>query len=119
MTKVISWVVIPTTDFDRAVRFYNSVLKLDLQVIDCGQEKMACFPNGEGAISYSPGFKPSKDGTLVNFNVERDLNGAIERVKENKGTIVQTKTKIEAEGLGYFALFIDCEGNKVGLYGNE
>lgn len=119
MTKVISWVVIPTTDFDRAVKFYNSVLKFDLQAIDCGQEKMACFPNGEGAISFSPGFKPSKDGTLVSFNVERDLNGAIERVKENNGTIVQPKTKIEAEGLGYFALFIDCEGNKVGLYGNE
>jgi predicted enzyme related to lactoylglutathione lyase len=29
------------------------------------------------------------------------------------------KTKIEVEGKGYFALFIDCEGNKEGLYGNE
>jgi len=119
MTKLISWVEIPTTDFERAVKFYSSVLKIDLQVIDCGQEKMACFPNGEGAISYASGFKPSKDGVLVSFNVEKDLDGAIERVNENRGTIVQPKTKIEVEGRGYFALFIDCEGNKVGLYGDE
>ncbi len=119
MTKLISWVEIPTTDFERAVKFYRSVLKIDLQVLDCGREKMACFPNGEGAICFAPDFKPSPYGTLVSFNVEKDLEGAIARVKKNRGTIVQTKTKIEAEGRGYFALFIDCEGNKVGLYGDE
>lgn len=119
MTKLISWVEIPATDFERAVKFYGSVLKIDFQVFDCGQEKMACFPNGEGAISYAPGFNPGKDGTLVSFNVEKDLDGAIDRVTENGGTIVQSKTKIEVEGRGYFALFIDCEGNKVGLYGDE
>ncbi|QGY46880.1 VOC family protein [Maribellus comscasis] len=119
MRKLISWVEIPATDFERAVEFYRSVLKTDLQVIDCGFEKMACFPNGEGAISLTPGFNPGKDGALVSFNLEKDLDGAIKRVKENNGTIVQTKTKIEAEGRGYFALFIDSEGNKAGLYGDE
>ena len=119
MTKLISWVEIPTTDFERAVRFYSSVLKIDLQIIDCGQEKMACFPNGEGAISHAPNFNPSKDGALVSFNLEKDLEGAIDRIKENNGIIIQSKTRIEAEGRGYFALFIDCEGNKVGLYGDE
>ncbi|MDA3942678.1 MAG: VOC family protein [Bacteroidetes bacterium] len=119
MTKLISWVEIPATDFERAVSFYKSVLKLDLQVLDFGSEKMACFPNGEGAISYAPGFKPGKDGALVSLNVEQDLEAAIERIKANKGTIVQPKTKIEAEGKGYFALFIDSEGNKLGLYGDE
>ena len=119
MTKLISWVEIPATDFERAVKFYSSVLKIDLQVIDCGIEKMACFPGGEGAISFAPDFKPGKDGTLVSFNAEKDLEGVMERIKENNGTIIQPKTKIEAEGRGYFALFIDCEGNKVGLYGDE
>ena len=119
MTKLISWVEIPTTDLDRAVKFYSSVLKIDLNVIDCGQEKMACFPNGEGAIIYASGFKPGKNGVLVSFNAAKDLEGAMVRIKENKGIIVQSKTKIEVEGLGYFALFIDCEGNKVGLYGDE
>lgn len=119
MAKLISWVEIPATDFERAVSFYKSVLKVDLQTIDCGQEKMACFPDGEGAISFAPGFKPGSDGVLVSFNAGQDLEGAIERVQDNGGKMVQGKTKIEAEDRGYFAVFLDCEGNKVGLYGDE
>ncbi|MFO7851776.1 MAG: VOC family protein [Bacteroidales bacterium] len=119
MTRLISWVEIPTLDFERAVRFYRSVLKIELQTIDCGEEKMACFPGGEGAISFAPDFKPGKDGVLVSFNAGNDLEGTIERIKTNGGTIVQPKTKIEAEGRAYFAVFIDCEGNRAGLYGDK
>ena len=118
MSNLISWVEIPTTNFERAVKFYSVVFGLDLQVIDYGQEKMACFPNGEGAISFAPDFKPGKNGALVSFNAGNDLEGVIQRIEENSGEIVQPKTKIEAEGRGYFAIFIDCEGNKVGLYGD-
>lgn len=119
MRKLISWVEIPTINFERAVKFYNSVLDVELQIIDCGQEKMACFPNGEGAVSHAPDFKPSQNGLLVSFNVIDDIENTIERIKANGGKIVQAKTKIEAEGRGYFSLFIDCEGNKVGLYGDN
>ena len=119
MTKLISWVEIPASNFQRAVEFYKSVLKIDMEIIDCGTEKMACFPNDEGAISHAPGFNPGKDGALVSFYVEKDLEGAIERITRNKGTIIQPKTKIEAENRGYFSIFIDSEGNKVGLYGDE
>lgn len=119
MTKLISWVEIPATDFERAVNFYSTILKTHLQIFDCGQEKMACFPNGEGAISYSPGFNPGKNGALVSFNVGKDLDEAIDRIKENNGIIIRPKAKIEVEGRGYFAVFIDSEGNKVGLYGDE
>ena len=119
MAKLISWVEIPTTEFERAVKFYSSVLNLDLQKLDFGKEKMACFPNGEGALAYAPNFEPSKNGVLVSFNAEKDLDSTIERIKENGGRLVQPKTKIETEGRGYFALFIDCEGNKLGLYGDE
>lgn len=116
MKKLIIWVEIPAKNIERAVQFYNKVLKLDLEVLDFGEEKMACFPNGEGAISQSPGFNPSKNGVLVNFDAERDLNDVLNIVPEAGGEIVQQKTKIEAEGRGYFALIIDTEGNKIGLY---
>jgi len=118
MKRLISWVEIPAENFTRAVKFYNSILNLDLQPLDFGEEKMACFPNDEGAISFAPNFKPSKDGVLVSLNTENDLDRTIKRVEGNGGKIVQAKTKIQAEGRGYFALFIDSEGNKVGLYGN-
>ena len=114
--KLISWVEIPATDIKRAAKFYGKVLNLELEVLDFGEEKMACFPNGEGAISQAPDFNPCKDGSLVSFAAEQDLNAVLETVVENGGEVVREKTKIEAEGRGYFALFIDSEGNKVGLY---
>lgn len=119
MEKLISWVEIPAADFKRAVDFYNAVFTMELQVIDCGEEKMACFPTGEGAISFAPGFEPSRNGVLVSLNAGNDLEGAIERIRSQGGTIERGKTKIEAEGRGYFAIFIDSEGNKVGLYGDQ
>ena len=119
MKKLISWVEIPAADFNRAVKFYNTILGIELQEIDCGTEKMACFPSGEGAISYAPGFNPSKDGVLVSLNTENDLDNTMSRIEKNGGKIIQPKTKIQAENRGYFSLFIDCEGNKLGLYGDN
>ncbi len=116
MRKLISWVEIPVTDIERATKFYSKILNLEFQVMDFGNEKMACFPNGEGAISQAQDFNPSKNGVLVSFDTEKDLNVVLEIVRENGGEIVQSKTKIQAEGRGYFALIIDTEGNKVGLY---
>lgn len=118
MEKLIAWVEIPATDFKRAVNFYNNVLGIELQEVDCGTEKMACFPSGEGAISWAPGFNPSKDGVLVSLNTGYEIDETMKRILSNGGSIVHPKTKIEAEGRGYFALFTDSEGNKVGLYGD-
>ncbi len=118
MKKLISWVEIPAMNFERAIDFYSNTLNIDLKVYDWGKEKMACFPNDEGAISYSPGFKPGTNGPLVSFNAEKELDLTIEKIKKSGGKIVVQKTKIEAEGRGYFAVFIDSEGNKVGLYGD-
>ena len=119
MKKLISWVEIPATDFSRAVNFYNTILKTELQVVDCGAEKMACFPSGEGAISYAAGFNPSKEGVLVSLNTGKELDDTIRRIEELGGTIIQPKTKIQVEGRGYFSLFLDSEGNKIGLYGDN
>lgn len=117
MQKFISWVEVPSVDFDRAVTFYNSVFKLNLEKHDFGVEKMAFFPNNEGAISWAANFNPSKNGVLVSFFVADTIDETLQRVLENKVEIVQVKTKIEAEGRDYFAVFIDSEGNKVGIYG--
>jgi uncharacterized protein len=65
MKKMIAWVEIPALDIRRAVKFYNTILKTDLEILDFGSEKMACFPSGEGAISEASGFKPSKSGNHV------------------------------------------------------
>lgn len=119
MKNLISWVEIPTINFEKALKFYNEVLKLDLKAQDFGDEKMACFPGGEGAVIFSEGYKPSNNGVLVSLTVSDNVEGTLKRIEENGGKIIQPKKKIEAEGRGYFAVFMDCEGNKLGLYGDE
>lgn len=116
MKKIISWVEIPAADFDRAVKFYNAVFSLEMEAISLGDEKMACFPTGDGAISFAPGIKPSREGTLVSLDAGGDIEAVLKRIEHNGGEIIKGKTKIEADDLGYFALFVDTEGNKVGLY---
>jgi hypothetical protein len=117
MKKLISWVEIPANNFGRATAFYENLLQLKLEVFESETEKMACFPGGEGAISQAPGFAPGQDGVMVSFNVSDEIQSSLRRVEEQGGKVLIPKTKIEAEGRGYFAVFIDCEGNKVGLYG--
>lgn len=117
MQKLISWVEVPATDFDRAIEFYNAVFKLQLKKQDFGHEKMACFPGDEGAISYAPNFIPSENGVLVSFTAPDTIEDAIKRIENSGGKIIQPKTKIEAEGRAYFAICIDSEGNKIGIYG--
>lgn len=118
MKKFIEWVEIPATDFQRAVSFYNAVFQLDLKTMDCGTEKMAFFPGGEGAISLAQGFLPSKNGVLVSIGTGDHLDETIQRIIDLGGEITRSKTKIEAEGRGFFATFIDSEGNQLGLYGD-
>ena len=117
MDKLIAWVEIPSADFERAVKFYSSVFKLELTPIDCGNgEKMACFPTEEGAIIYSSYSKPSENGAIVSFTVPDSIEATISRIEQNNGKVVFPKTKIEAEGRGYFAVCTDSENNKIGLY---
>lgn len=117
MQKLITWVEIPADDFDRAVNFYNAVFKLNLSKQDFGTEKMAFLPNDEGAISYAPKFKPSENGVLVTFTTPDNIEATLQRIEKSGGKIWQTKTKIEAEGRDSFAICIDSEGNKIGIYG--
>ena len=68
-----------------------------------------------GAISYAPNFNPSKDGVLISFSFE-SIEKALDNIVKSGGKRIIPKTKIEAEGVGYFATLIDREGNSIGLY---
>ena len=87
MKKLISWVEIPANDFYRAVEFYSNVLEIELDPLDFGNEKMACLPGDEGAISFSPGFKPSSDGPIISLNAENNIDSMISRIEKNGSNI--------------------------------
>ena len=110
MEKLLAFFEIPAADFSRAVKFYETVLQLELAVSECETEKMALFP--------AEGFEPSTKGVLIHFRVE-DISDTITRIEKHGGKMVRPKTKIECENMGYFAIFEDCEGNTIGLYADK
>ena len=120
MKSKIEFFEIPARDFDRAVRFYQSAFDLELKTYGNDTEKMAFFPTEKGqprgAISFAPDFNPSGDGILITFDGGKDLGETLARVESAGGKIKRPKTQIEGEGMGYFATFLDSEGNQIGLH---
>lgn len=116
---MINWFEIPATDIDRAIKFYSRLFQIDISKIDCGTEKMGFFPEDfqvGGMISKAAKFNPSRDGVIIYFEGGENLEDKLEEVEKLGGQIVMPKTKIEAENKGYFALILDSEGNRIGLY---
>lgn len=122
MPNAINWFEIPATDFDRAQRFYSTVLAVTLVPMDAPGRRMAAFPadwtKGElsGCIAHGEGAVPSATGTIVFLNCSPDLAPALSRVQAAGGTVVVPKMKIGMEGAGYMAIIQDSEGNQVGLH---
>ena len=124
MKSLVAFFEIPATDFGRTVTFYEKLFGSQLDQMDCGHEKMAFFPAEDGicpgAISWSSefSFQPSAQGVLVSLNC-KSISDAIQVIEKYGGKILIPKTKIEAENRGYFCVFLDCEGNRVGLYSDK
>lgn len=117
MTTKIGFFEIPAVDFDRAVKFYTEALGFGIDICGCDSEKMGMIEceNTMGSISKAEGFNPSPDGTMLTFEVD-DIDKTLQKVVKAGGRIDRGKTMIEAEGMGYFALFFDTEGNRLGIH---
>src|SRR5687767_4321429 len=108
MQHLVSWFEIPATDFNRAVKFYKTVLSIDVQEMEMMGTKMAMFPHADnvsGAVVQGEGYMPSGDGPLVYLNGGDDLSPMLSRVEKAGGKVVMPKTQISPE-IGHFALFI-------------
>lgn len=117
----VSWFEIPAVNFEEAVDFYNHIYGIDMEKNFDGNYAMAFFPakNGiGGAIVAGPGSTPSDAGPLIYLNGGKDLNLVLEKIEEAGGRIVMPKTLISRES-GYFAIFIDSEGNKLALHSKD
>jgi uncharacterized protein len=123
MKSAISWFEIPSTDLDRATKFYEKIFNVTLIPMDMPSIRMRMFPvedqvNGiGGAVVHSGGFhKPSlTDGPLIYLNGNPDLQQVLDRVVAAGGSIMVPKTEISPE-YGFMAVIIDSEGNRIGLH---
>jgi uncharacterized protein len=115
----LNWFEIPVEDFERAKRFYGRVLDYEMPEHRWGANRMGLLRFGEGgvggAIVEGPGYVPTRSGVFVYLNGGDDLNVILGRVAGAGGEVVRGKTLFSPE-VGYFALFLDSEGNELGLH---
>ncbi|MDT4332090.1 VOC family protein [Methylomonas sp. MED-D] len=118
--NLATWFELPAADLGRAQDFYRHVLNSTFKLEEMNDMNLAIFEAEEGAVSgmlvQGECYQPSETGAVVYFNGGADLNEPLAKVEAGGGRVLVPKTPIHDGDCGYFALFIDSEGNRVGLY---
>ncbi len=118
MKSFISLFEIPATDISRAVSFYEAILDINIEKMEMPGMEMGIFPyEGQmvtGVIMKGEGYEPKADGVTIYLNGGDNLQHILDMVEKSGGTIIVPKTA-HADENGFFALFLDTEGNKLGL----
>ena len=122
---MVGWFEIPVTDMDRAKTFYDTVFNIEISIHKLNNLIMGWFPFAEnkpgatGSLVLNKDFYfPSENrGTLVYFTCN-DVQTQLDRVAPAGGKIVQPKTAI-GDGHGFMGVFLDSEGNRIGLHSNK
>lgn len=119
MKSYISIFEIPATDISRAIDFYQAILGIKIEKMEMSEMKMGILPyEGQtvtGVIIKAEGYNPSSDGVTIYLNGGENLQTILHKVEQNGGKILIPKTP-HADESGYFAIFLDSEGNKIGLH---
>ncbi|KAK3898323.1 hypothetical protein C8A05DRAFT_38088 [Staphylotrichum tortipilum] len=134
----ICWLEVPCTSLPRAVAFYTAVLgwssadpsstPLGPGVLE-GNAGLHMFTGGGGQLNgaFVVMSKPegvavvadegdiAKMGVLPSYRVE-SVEETLGRVVENGGRVHVPKMAIAGGSMGYFARFIDTEGNLQGIW---
>ncbi|NJN82316.1 MAG: VOC family protein [Caldilineaceae bacterium] len=117
--NALNWFEIPVTDLHRAVKFYSAIYDTKLVPQDTMPGYDAAFFPAEsdgvgGAIVQGEGYVPATEGTLVYLSGGDNLSTILDRVEGAGGKVIMPKSGIGDNG--FIGLFIDSEGNKVGLH---
>ena len=123
--NVVGWFEIPVTDMDKAIRFYETVFEYKLELHQMGELDMAWFPYADvpgspGALVFHKDFyEPSTYGVLIYFTCQSgDLSNELAKVESSGGKVLMPK-KLITEDIGYMALCIDTEGNRIALHSRK
>jgi hypothetical protein len=118
MKHLVNWIEILVTDMDRACRFYSDILGIELQRMELGGSLYALFPTEDrfnaGALVMGAHRAPRKDGTLIYLDGSPDLAEILAKVSKAGGQVAMKKTWLSKEA-GFAGLFLDSEGNSIGL----
>jgi predicted enzyme related to lactoylglutathione lyase len=126
-TNIVTWFEIPVTDTQRAKKFYETILDIEMENRNDGENESVFFPydpnviqatSGRvtGVLSKSDKNSPSANGTMIYINASPSIDTVLNKVEKAGGRIIAQKTKIPP---GYIAVIIDSEGNKIGLHAEQ
>ncbi|MCC9063316.1 VOC family protein [Flavobacterium piscisymbiosum] len=119
MNSYISIFEIPATDISRAINFYKEILGVEIEKLDFPGIEMGLFPYQDqmvtGVIMKGEGYEPSASGVTIYLNGGDNLQTILDKIERNGGKIIIPKTP-HADERGFFAIFHDSEGNKIGLH---
>ncbi|SIN65523.1 VOC family protein [Chitinophaga niabensis] len=119
MKNLVSIIEIPVEDFSRAVAFYQAILGVSIEETEMAGVQMGLLPGDAETVNVvlakGTDYKPTTDGAVLYLNGGNDLQSTLDKVAANGGEIIVPKTEISPE-MGFFALFFDTEGNKLGLH---
>jgi predicted enzyme related to lactoylglutathione lyase len=118
----VGWFEIYVQDMERARKFYEAVLKVNLEKLDSpgpGMNEMWSFPMQEnatgasGALAKMDGGPSNGNGTIVYFMCD---DCAIEASRAASNGCKVVKDKFSIGKYGFIALLTDTEGNVIGLH---
>lgn len=118
----VGWFDIYVSDFNRAKQFYEAVFEFKLVDLPIEWGKQAVFPfipdnpNISGALVEKKDFQAYANNTVVYFETEDCVEEEI-RIVQAGGKILQPKMNIGE--FGYVSIFMDSEGNTVGLHSRK
>lgn len=139
--SAIVWIQIPAQNLKRAVTFYEEIFDASFFLEVLNGIPHAIFKDGKkvkklinGAIIKKENYQNNSLGPVLYFNATGNFETIMELIEEYGGKISTPKKLITAQEdndtftipntyidgrPGYFAHFIDSEGNRMGLYGTN
>jgi predicted enzyme related to lactoylglutathione lyase len=99
----------------RAKKFYESVFNWKIEKWEGPMEYWVITAGDEDEPGINGGLqkRENKEDTISNYIGVESVEDIVKKVKKNGGKILKPKSPIP--GVGYYAVFKDTEGNKLGI----
>ena len=115
------WAEIAVTDMNRAMDFYQTHFGLTFNQETIGDMEMAIVETTDNndasvALMKHEMMQPSKQGTTIYLHLTATLKEKMDALEKANVEIALPAMPIKDGACGYIAIFIDSEGNKVGLW---
>jgi len=105
-------------DFERAVNFYQNVFGVASHRDELDGRRMGIFPfepsTTGGCVCEASAAQPRRYGPRIYLDARGDLAALLSQVEALGGLVVMGRTRVN-DNIGDIGVFIDTEGNRMGV----